>query len=114
MITDKNQKLSNIVDRLLIKTQDDIYTWRKTKDEKYVLHFPIGTIQIYHEIVLGGTHKIKLEITRDNITLIEISNDKKNTSSNLVRLFNAVEDYYENYLNEFLDDILNSYIYKIQ
>jgi len=104
-----DQKLQQIVDKLLVKTQDNLCVWKKNKDNKFIYITPIATIELYYEVIIGGTSKIKLEINRDNTTLIEIFQDVNDINfdyHNLVRLFNEVEQYHQNYVNTFLDKMI--------
>jgi hypothetical protein len=101
-----DQKLLQLVDRLLIKTQDELCGWRRNADNKYILTTPTANIEIYHQIIIGGKDSIKFEINRDHITLIGIFQHKDEENSNLIRLYNAVTQYYQNYVDTFIDDLL--------
>ena len=101
-----DQKLLQLVDKLLVKTQDNLCTWRKNAERKYILSTPTATIEIYYDLIIGGTTNITMEINRDKTTLISIRQNVEDTNSTLVRLFYTVTQYYQNYVDQFLDDIL--------
>jgi hypothetical protein len=97
------QKLELIVDRLLVKTQDGHCKWKKDKENKFSLKTGVGIISLY-----GGNTIILAAIGNANLDVVIASKckDKIETESNLVRLFDAVITYYNNYVNEEIGKIL--------
>lgn len=98
---DAQEKLELIVDRLLVKTQDNHCKWVKNQDGKYGVKLAYGFLSLYNQ---GGT--IVLDICRDDIVISSKKKDISDGNSNLVRLFKEVNEYYTNYVNEHLIKIL--------
>ena len=98
---DAQEKLELIVDRLLVKTQDKHCNWTKNQDGKYGFKLAYGILSLYNQ---GGT--IVLDICKDDIVMSSKKKDIADSNSNLVRLFKEVNEYYTNYVNEYLTKII--------
>lgn len=100
------EKLQQLVDRLLVKTQDNLCVWRKIENNKYTLQTPTANIKISYNAFDSIFTIITLEIVKNDIILSTTSKNYKDQNSNLVRLYDAVYEYHQNYVSTFLDDIL--------
>jgi hypothetical protein len=95
------EKLEQIVDKLLVKTQDNLCEWKKITPYKFQLKTLVA------DIIIGakGGETIYLDVMRNDIEIASISSDKKENS--LVRLFGYVKSYQEKQTNEYLDKIMS-------
>ena len=103
------QKLEYIVDRLLVKTQDNSCEWKCGADKKFTLRTNSGILYLYWNHIIGGTDTIVLDIVSYNdkeAILASLSKDKSEENTNLVRLFNAVTVYHQNYVDSYIDKLM--------
>lgn len=104
------QKLEQIVDRLLIMTQDGQCEWKPTNDyNKFSLKTNAGCLYIYTSLIVDTGIFIVLDVTNnanENIVLAFLKENKSNTNSNLVRLFDTVIKYRQDYVNSFVDKLI--------
>ena len=100
-------KLLLIVDKLLVKTQDNLCEWKKQSGSKYVLRMPVfADIVIYLDIPINGSYHICLDVVRNDMVLASVHESEKETQSTLVRLFGYVQLYHENYLHKQLTELM--------
>ena len=103
------QKIDLIIDRLLVKTQNGLCEWKKNENMKFSLRTSVGIIHLYWHQSIGGKDTIIFDIASNadlNVIIASKVKDKIETESNLVRLFNAVTEYHQNYVNEHVTKIL--------
>jgi hypothetical protein len=97
------EKLKEIVDKLLVKTQDDLCKWKKVTDFRFKLTVP-GFADII--IVNMGNDNIVMEIFRGDIEIATLRADKKDEGNSLVRLYGYVKMYQEKYVKEQIEKLM--------
>jgi hypothetical protein len=99
------EKLQLIVDKLLVKTQDNLCDWKKDGN-KYRLRMPAyADITIYLDGI-NDSWNINLDVIRGDLVLASVRKDTDETEAALVRLFEYVKSYHENYINEQLEKLM--------
>ena len=102
------EKLQQIVDKLLVKTQDNLCEWKKQSTNKYVLRMPVfADIVIYLDTPINRSYHICLDVVRNDMVLASVHIDEKETESTLVRLFKCAKSYNENYINDQLSKLMD-------
>jgi len=102
------EKLQQIVDKLLVKTQDNRCNWKKESGNKFILRMPVyADIVMYIGPNINSSYHIILDIVRDDTVIASLYKDQKETESTLVRLFRCVISYNENYVNDQLSKLMD-------
>lgn len=94
------EKLQLILDKLLVKTQDNLCLWKKITDFKFELKSLVANIIIR----CNGGDQIIIEIMRNDIEIATLKSEEKESS--LVRLFGYVKSYQEKQVNEQLEKLM--------
>lgn len=101
------QKLERLVDILLVKTQDNLCEWKKTIDNKFTLRIPaFADIVMDTGYIDGNSYDIFLNVVRGDMIIASISKNQKLTEATLVRLYEYVKTYHENYVNDQLSKLM--------
>lgn len=103
------EKLEYIVDRLLVKTQDNFCEWKYGTDKKYSLCLHSGYIYLYWNQIIGGSDTIILDVVNHHnkdVILSSLKVKKEDENTNLVRLYNSVTKYYQNYVDTYVEKLL--------
>jgi len=100
------EKLLQLVDRLLVKTQDNLCDWKKVTNEKYNLRLAAANLYIELHQVVGGTDYITLDIVRDDVTIATLKGNRKDNENNLVRLFNTALEYHQDYVDKHITKLM--------
>lgn len=104
------QKLDEIIDKLLVKTQDGHCQWKRINFHEFVLKTFSSKITLSYLHRMETQNIIVLNVYDNNntefpaATITQIDND---IHGNLNRLFDAVKKYYENYANICVDKLKN-------
>lgn len=106
MTTEQTKKLELIVDRLLVKTQDGLCVWKKDANNRYALTMGIAHLFLTYHVVVAGKDYITLEVSREGVIIADITLNPKTLDGNLTRLYNAVVDYHNNYVNTHLEKLM--------
>jgi len=99
------EKLDQLIDRLLIKTQDELCPWAIDNDaynESYTLKLNIAKLRVRHYMDF-----ITFYVIKDDQTIAVIYRNKIDTKSNLVRLFDLIIEYRTKYISEYLDRMIS-------
>lgn len=102
------QKLDEIIDKLLVKTQEGHCQWKRTNTGEFVLQLFSAKIYLYYFHVKERTNSVVLYVTSNNnpeVVLANVSKEDNDINSNLYRLFNAVRKYYEDYIDMSIDKL---------
>lgn len=95
------QRLELLVDKLLVKTQEDLCEWKKITNHKFLLKIPpVAEIQIAN----NGSNNIVMSIIRGDIEIASLSTEK--TENSLRRLYDHVRTYQENLVNTHIGKLM--------
>ena len=103
---EKQEKLNLIVDVLLVKTLSNLCNWKKKPDGNFILTLSVGKISLYtleNDTIVMDVYGNQNPDLVTAFLCVEVSD----TNSSLVRLFKAVNKFYENYVNEHIEKILS-------
>lgn len=106
------EKLEQLADKLLIKTQDNICEWEYTIDNKFKLTTLHGIIYLYPRNITGHsdiTFAI-LDIAKydnEDLVIASLCKEWNVADNNLVKLYHVVNEYYMNSVNSFIDKLVD-------
>lgn len=101
-------KLDEIIDKLLVKTQDGYCQWERTNKGEFILQLFSAKIYLYYFRIREGANSVVLNVVSNNnpeIVLANINKDDNDINSNLYRLFDAAKKYHEVYVNTCIDKL---------
>lgn len=96
------EKLQIIVDKLLVKTQDNLCDWKKITAYKFSFRIP-GHADIV--ITNNGNGNVIICIMRNDIEIASLNTEQKENS--LSRLYRHIKTYHENYVNDQLGKLMD-------
>lgn len=96
------EKLEQIVDRLIIKTQDNLCEWKLLPNsKKFRLCLNFGEIHVYQII----PNEIGIDFIANNIVITNLIKSTE-IDSNVLKLYNTIYSYHQNYIDMYIDKFI--------